>query len=209
MTQRITKFRWLRFSIRSLTIAFVFLAVVLALFRQSLQRVYKEREAARYIQQRGGDVYYNEYARSDWMSSIFLPITSAFVHFESGDNLACVKQLPQLDMICFEGGVVDDLSPLKDCPHLNKIMVFGTDLGDLTPLVDCRSLERIYFFDVIVSDLETLGRVKQAKLILFTGTKITNEEAAELAQLLPGCSVGVRESVDDDATWYGHEEPTD
>ena len=86
-------------------------------------------------------------------------------------------------------------SLLIDLHRLNNLKVLdvsGTPLSDLSPLATLGKLEGLVLRRTEVEDLSPLVKLDRLKVLRLFQSRVTDQEAAKLQEMLPNCRIDRR-----------------
>jgi len=107
-------------------------------------------------------------------------------------DLTPLKGLKSLRSLNLDYTAIFDLTPLKELTGLQELYLCGTKVSDLTPLKELTELKKLYLDDTMLSDLAPLKSLVnlQELWLSLSGTKVPNEQVAELKKALPKLKIG-------------------
>ena len=171
-------FRWrLQFSVRTLLVLTVAVAVPCSWLAVKRQQVKREREAAAAFETLGGDVLWS-LSGPRWMRSVV------------GYDL-----FSQLCYVHLKGTQITDgeLENIKGLSQLRELDLYRTGITDrgLENLKGLSQLRYLTIGDANVTDkgLETLKELSQLWKLEIYGTNVTDEGVKKLQQALPNCKI--------------------
>ena len=181
------KRRRFRFSLRSLLVLVVILAIPLGwIAKERRQSQYEKQFVDQMIethsirQHQFGGPYDSEPLRSEvkpqgWWRDLARHVlgerhSSLMLFHDDPKSLASFTKLRELRLY----GQFSDATPLTGLKRLKILDLSGTNVGNLQPLVGFNRLRSLYLDGTPVSDLTPLARLKQLRSLALEGTSVSD-----------------------------------
>ena len=195
------KRRWFQFSLRSLLIFTLVVAVACAWLARKIERKRHEREAVEAIVKLGGNVYYDyDYDHGPALSSHTIPTKNPpgpdWLRSLLGENF-----FSEVDRVSINGAVGNEnmtdagLIHLRSLPRLRYLMLAVNNLkvtdAGLESIRELTQLQRLRLAlpNVTDSGLENLKGLTQLQSLYLWGPKITDAGVNGLQAALPTCKI--------------------
>jgi Leucine rich repeat len=203
------KRRWFQFSLRSLLIVTMIVAVGSGWLGRKIERKRIEREAVAGIEASGGSVWYDyqqgqfsEPSGPVWLRGLlgndfFSEVVKAhLVGNTIGDaGLANVMGLPRLQSLELPGAYVNEagVAHIKNLAQLESLDLSTTNVTD-AELANIKDLPRLRSLDlsstnVTDAGLANLKILSQLRVLKLKYTKVTDAGLKSLQQALPNCRI--------------------
>jgi len=209
--------RWFQFSICSLLVLVVVVAIPYSWLAVEMQRASEQRKAVEGIERLGECVAYGykfdrhggqwpllseELPGSLWLRRLlgddfFADVVGVSAH-ESEVNDAILEHLrvlPRLREVCLQSCQVSEkgVEFVGDLANLRELLLDGSNVSDegLEHIAGLIQLDTLQLADTHVTDsgLEHLTRLAQLQFLDLSGTQVTNEGVKKLQQALPNCEI--------------------
>jgi hypothetical protein len=189
-----TKRRWLRFSLRTLLIVVMVLAVPLGWVGWKLEQGRKQRAAFAWVLEMGGIMLEDEVEKSWWMGFVddeWSGVRVRAVHLRNRQvsDLSPLAELKNLEHLGLGNTQVRDLSPLAELKNLGGLVLDDTQVSDISPLARLKNLRRLHLDNTQVSDLSSLAALKNLEQLHLNNTPVSDEQVQNLRQALPNCEI--------------------
>jgi hypothetical protein len=188
------RLRWYQYSLRSLFVLTVLVAIAGSWFAVKRQQVERQREAVKAIRELGGwEEYDYQHPQPD---PLILPTKNAqppgpaWLRSWLGDDF-----FAHVTVVCLNDTKAEDaaLACLNDVPHLQMLELTETQVTDagLKQLQGLGRLQRLGLGQTQVTDagLEHLKGLTRLESLGLIGTKVTDEGVKKLQEALPNCQI--------------------
>ena len=189
----------LQFSLRSLFLLTLVLALGLGWFMTELRQAGRQRRAVAAVVKRGGQVWYSDGSVADYVTYQLGNRASSSARWLSrlfGDDF--LLRAVEVDFPCrgnplpgpanFAGVHDDDLTAFQDLPRLHRLRLADTEVTDagLTHIERLSNLHELDLRNTQIGDsgLRQLKRLNHLELLRLEGTRITDDGLAQLGGLL-------------------------
>ena len=189
------KRRPFRFSLRSLLVLVVVLAIPLAWIGKERHQSKHEQEVADQLRKLGFEVelkgpydsgFRGGPSQPGWRNIARQVIGERIVFFRASshdfEDLTPLANLSRLQQLGLDDTNVSDLTPLARLRSLREIALSGTKVTDLSPLAGLTELTFLKACYIPVSDVSPLKGLKKMEWVSIRGTKVT--DISPLAGLL-------------------------
>jgi len=201
--------RWFQFSLASLFLLVVIVAVPCGWLKAKMDRKAKERTAVAEIRKVGGGVLYDwqfpeqkEPPGATWIRKLFgdeflakVALVSYVGPEVTDDSLANLEVLADLEILSLADTKITNASlvHLKTLTKLRVLVLYGTGVNG-TGLVHLNKLTRLEELDLekskVTNDgLSNLTGLAGLKLLNLHNTDVTDAGVAELQKALPNCEI--------------------
>ena len=206
------KRRWLQFSLRTLLVLMLVCGCALGWLRHEVQRARAQREAAKPLEELGGDVVYNRVGGpvAYWLGQLLgedLDFEPTVVSLDgtpvTDAGLTHLKGLPQLRTLILSHSKITDagLVHLKGLPQLQTLILNHSEVTDagLEHLQGLTQLTVLGLSSTQITDagLEHLQGLKQLRWLYLGRTQVTDAGVYELKMALKDARMP-RDVGDDD-----------
>ena len=203
--------RRFQFSIRSMLVFVVVVAIVCSWFAVKMQQARRQREVVEAIEKQGGLSGYDDRINEDgrllvfpgppWLRKLlgmdFLFEVECVQFGQVTDaGLAHLKELTNLETLDLEATKVTDagLVHLEGLTGLENLVLEGTQIGDagLIHLKGLAGLEHLYLRSTQITDagLVHLKGLANLKEVWLGDTQVTDAGVQDLQKALPNCEIG-------------------
>ena len=202
------KRRWFQFSLRTLMIGVVIVAIACGWIGRKIERKHQERDAVEELRKKGATVFYdfNRVSKGsppgpDWVRKLLGENYFSEVEWviEPGnladDDLKIVSRLTQLKSLRLYSAKITDaglvnLSHLTELQELYLVQAAITNSG-LENLKGLTQLRSLWLYGTNVSDagLVNLRGLSQLKYLSLVFTKVSDNGIEELQKALPSCKI--------------------
>ena len=199
-----TKRRWYQYSLRSLLLFVLVVAIGISAIRIVFDRAFAHNEAVTRITRHWGQVSYSqddaEPAWKSWgrkclgngyVGQVTCVRAPRFAHCRLEDLVA----LPEVQQLELMGTRVDaaGLAALKSLPRLWTLNLWATNItdDDLVPVGNLNRLEwlKLGYTQITDKGLEHLKSLGNLRLLYLTGTHVTESGVKKLQSALPDCDI--------------------
>ena len=191
--------RWYQFSLRTVLIFTLLVAVACGLVGRRIERKRRERDTIESITSAGGQVTFNDQLGnpkadpqgSAWLRYLFGErFLSEVVWIKTGRaDLRHLNEMPCLTTLLLKGSRIqdDDLAQLDDLPQLKTLSLAGTSVTDagIAYLRRLPNLTVLQLMDTKITDraLATIKRLGQLTDLSLTNTAVTDDCTADLREM--------------------------
>ncbi len=197
--------RWFRFSLRTLLVLVIIVAIPLAWIAKERRQSRCERQLAEQLQEQGFRTieFGRPYGSLDltrhgaplgWWRDVSKKVLGERIITLSAVN-ADLKDLTPLTGLTYLHGLhlhsipVSDLTPLANFKKLEYLTLRTMPVRDLTPLAGLTNLKSLEFRFVKINDLTPLAGLTKLTRLTMNDTQVTDEQVEALQKALPNCTI--------------------